>query len=278
MKLFKSSPKSIKGARIINLPPNETKHIIYLVDRQPIPSKKKTGLLDLFGTLSSDSNKSPFVLENICKIIRQIENIPNDESINFFIHTLGGSIMSCELLARAIINHKGTTRAFIPQYAFSAGTYITLSTDEIYMTKNAVLGPVDVQVFALPINSIMDSLKNNTDKRGFISDFLQSHVSKVKQDDDKVFQKIIEAKFGKNYDPKIMELFNQDHHHGYQIDLVELVKNGLSVNQIDIKWRDEGKFIKNCDLITLKVSDDVVLESVSQSIDVIDNQGDIIII
>lgn len=58
-------------------------------------------------------------------------------------------------IARAINRHKGKVTVFVPHYAMSGGTLISLAADEIVMSEDAVLGPVDPQLGQYPAASIL---------------------------------------------------------------------------------------------------------------------------
>lgn len=240
MPLFNKTEKP-SGVVFENMPENERKNLIYLVDIPPKKKKKSSGVLEILLGHDPGEPKSAITLDKVTVHLRKIESIPDNEPINLFIHTLGGSSIACELLAKALLNHPGRIRVFIPQYAFSAGTMIALAADEIYMTKNAVLGPVDPQAMDLPVNSIMDSLNENADKKGFIASFMRSYVTKVKEDYDRTLEKVLKARFGDAFNEELMNHFNETHHHGYPIDVAELRDIGIDVKDISVVWRDLGK-------------------------------------
>lgn len=228
----------MSGVQINGLADEEKKHMIYLVDSSK-KKKKKTSVLDLItGNITDSESTSAITLDKITSHLRKIETIPDNEPINLFIHTLGGCAIACEFLVRALLNHPGLVRVFVPQYAFSAGTMIALAADELYMSKNAALGPVDTQAMSLPLNSIVDSLRDNEEKKGFVASFIKSHVTKVKEDYDRTLTKVMKAKFGDDFNQELMNHFNEDHHHGYQIDVPELRNLNIEVHDINVKWRD----------------------------------------
>ncbi len=58
-------------------------------------------------------------------------------------------------IAGAIRNHKAKVTAFVPHYAMSGGTLITLAADEVVMSQYAVLGPIDPQLGKFPAASLI---------------------------------------------------------------------------------------------------------------------------
>ncbi len=88
-------------------------------------------------------------------ILRAFRLTPDDMPIDLILHTPGGLVLAAEQIAKAIKNHKAPVRVFVPHYAMSGGTLISLAADEIYMDPNAVLGPVDPQLGDMPAASLV---------------------------------------------------------------------------------------------------------------------------
>ena len=64
--------------------------------------------------------------------------------IIFDMHTPGGAVDAASDIGNRIANTDVKTITFVNSWAISAGAYIALYTDEIYMTKNAVMGAAAV--------------------------------------------------------------------------------------------------------------------------------------
>src|SRR5690606_34334121 len=60
-----------------------------------------------------------------------------------------------EQIAFALRKHAAKVTVFVPHYAMSGGTLVALGADEIVMSENAVLGPVDPQLGQSPAVSIL---------------------------------------------------------------------------------------------------------------------------
>ena len=65
------------------------------------------------------------------------------KDFDLILHTPGGDIFSSLFISRLIKQYPGKVRTFVPLFAMSGGTLLALSTDELYMTPTACLGPVD---------------------------------------------------------------------------------------------------------------------------------------
>jgi ClpP class serine protease len=94
-------------------------------------------------------------IEDSERILRAIHLTPKTMPIDILLHTPGGLVLAAHQVARALNRHEAKVTVFVPHYAMSGGTLLALSADEIVMDKNAVLGPVDPQLGAMPAASIV---------------------------------------------------------------------------------------------------------------------------
>src|SRR5207244_12794657 len=90
-----------------------------------------------------DSNDS-------AEILRAIKLPDPDTPIDLIIHTPGGLVLAAGQVAHALRRHRAKVTVFVPHYAMSGGTLISLAANEIVMDPNAVLGPMDPQLGATP--------------------------------------------------------------------------------------------------------------------------------
>jgi ClpP class serine protease len=89
------------------------------------------------------------------EVIRAIHLTDEITPIDLVLHTPGGLVLASVQIARAIKAHKGKVTVFVPHYAMSGGTLISLAADEIVMNQHAVLGPVDPQLGEYPAASLV---------------------------------------------------------------------------------------------------------------------------
>lgn len=94
-------------------------------------------------------------LEDSEQMIRAIRMTDPRVPIDLVLHTPGGLVLPSLQIARAIARHPGKVTAFVPHYAMSGGTLIALAADEIVMSEDAALGPVDPQLGTMPAASIL---------------------------------------------------------------------------------------------------------------------------
>jgi ClpP class serine protease len=88
-------------------------------------------------------------------VARAIELTHPSVPVELVLHTPGGLMLASVQIARALKRHGGRVTVFVPHYAMSGGALIALAADEIVMSPNAMLGPVDPQINGLPASSII---------------------------------------------------------------------------------------------------------------------------
>lgn len=98
-------------------------------------------------------------IEDSEAILRAIQMTDPDVPIDLILHTPGGLVLAAEQIAYALQKHPAKVTVFVPHYAMSGGTLIALAADEIVMSENAVLGPVDPQLGQYPAASILKVLE-----------------------------------------------------------------------------------------------------------------------
>ena len=92
-------------------------------------------------------------------VIRAIEMTGNEVPIVLVLHTPGGLVLAAEQIASALADHPAPVTVYVPHYAMSGGTLISLAADEIVMAPSAVLGPVDPQLGEFPAASILAAVE-----------------------------------------------------------------------------------------------------------------------
>lgn len=82
-------------------------------------------------------------IEGVCD--NRSAKAPAADRAIVLVETAGGVIETVERIVQVLRKHYKTVEFIIPNYAYSAGTILVMSGDEIYMDYYAVLGPIDPQ-------------------------------------------------------------------------------------------------------------------------------------
>ncbi|MCX7930269.1 MAG: ATP-dependent Clp protease proteolytic subunit [Chlorobi bacterium] len=170
-------------------------------------------------------------MEDSEDVLRALEITGDDRDVDLVLHTPGGLVIAALQIACAIQRRKGKTRVIIPHHAMSGGTLIALAADEIIMSKNAVLGPIDPQLGEYPAPSLLRirQLKdiNKIDDRTLIlTDMAEKALAQLRQS-------VIEI-MGKNYPADVAhriaeELTRGQWTHDYPITPAMAQSLGLNV-------------------------------------------------
>jgi ClpP class serine protease len=120
------------------------------------------------------------------EVLRAIHLTDPDVPIDIVLHTPGGLVLAALQIARAIHKRKGKVTALVPHYAMSGGSLIALAADEIVMSEDAVLGPVDPQLGQYPAASILKAVAKkpvaDTDDNTLImADQSEKAIAQVRQ-------------------------------------------------------------------------------------------------
>jgi ClpP class serine protease len=93
------------------------------------------------------------------QVLRAIRLTDPKVPIQLVLHTPGGLVLASVQIARAIKRHEGKATVYVPHYAMSGGTLIAMAADEIVMSADAVLGPVDPQVGTYAAASVVKAVE-----------------------------------------------------------------------------------------------------------------------
>jgi len=171
-------------------------------------------------------------IEDSEEILRAIKLTDKTVPINLILHTPGGLVLAARQIAHALGRHEAKVTVFVPHYAMSGGTLISLAADEIVMDPNAVLGPVDPQLNEYPAASILRAVsqkdKNEIDDRTLIlADISEKAIVQLKD----AVRKILKQKMdGAKADVLAETLATGTWTHDYPLTYDELREMGLPVS------------------------------------------------
>jgi hypothetical protein len=95
---------------------------------------------------------------------RLLEDLGHKESIDLFIHTRGGNMMTAPTIVKMLREYSDKLNVLVPFRCHSAGTQIALGADNIVMSKIGQLSPIDPTTANL-FNPLMGPQVNPADPR-----------------------------------------------------------------------------------------------------------------
>jgi ClpP class serine protease len=149
-------------------------------------------------------------MEDSEDVLRAIELTDPEKDIDLVLHTPGGLVIAALQIARAIQNRKGKTRVIVPHYAMSGGTLIALASDEIIMSPNAVLGPVDPQLGEYPGPSLRKLIETKPiekidDKTFIMADIAEKAINQLQEALKEILSKNYTAEKAEELSKKLTE-------------------------------------------------------------------------
>ena len=171
-------------------------------------------------------------IEDSEEILRAIKLTDKTVPINLILHTPGGLVLAARQIAHALGRHEAKVTVFVPHYAMSGGTLISLAADEIVMDPNAVLGPVDPQLSEYPAASILKAVsqkdKNEIDDKTLIlADISEKALVQLKDAVRKILRDKMDAQ---KADALAETLATGTWTHDYPLTYEELIESGLPVS------------------------------------------------
>ncbi len=168
-------------------------------------------------------------------VLRAIRSTPPNTPIALVIHTPGGLVLAATQIAMALKRHPAKKIVIVPHYAMSGGTLIALAADEIWMDKNAVLGPLDPQLAFdatthVPAPSILKVAKMKgekaSDKILVMADIAEKALTEMRN----FIIKLLSDKMPKERAEELARLLTEGKWtHDYPITFEEALELGLPV-------------------------------------------------
>lgn len=98
---------------------------------------------------------TPFIDVDVAEgVLAAMERLP-DAPLTLVVHTLGGSVTACVLIANALRHFRDST-AVVPYMAISGGTLIALSATHLEMGRRASLSAVDPVIMGHRVKHLVD--------------------------------------------------------------------------------------------------------------------------
>ncbi len=120
----------------VKIESDPAKGVIVLVDKD----------IDVKMSISSFINPIYNAFDKPNQTCALIDKVPEDIPIKLIIFTKGGSLTSCEKIAKKLKKHTAGYKTYIAGECYSAGALLALGSDEIIMGENSYIGKVDTQV------------------------------------------------------------------------------------------------------------------------------------
>ena len=110
-----------------------------------------------------------------------LDKIGDVDKISLFLYTNGGNTLTAWSLVNLIRSFCRTFEVIIPANCFSSGTLICLGADELVMTKQAMLGPIDPSVNG-PLNPSIPNINDPKAKVPVSVEHVNAYIEMAKNE------------------------------------------------------------------------------------------------
>ncbi len=114
------------------------------------------------------------------KFTEHLDKIGDTKKITLYLYTNGGNTLAAWSLVNLIRSFCDNFEVIVPANCFSSGTLICLGTDNIVMTKQATLGPIDPSVNG-PFNPMIPGVNDPNAKLPVSVEFVNAYVEMAKE-------------------------------------------------------------------------------------------------
>ena len=114
------------------------------------------------------------------KFTEHLDMLGDTEKITLYLYTNGGNTLAAWSLVNLIRSFCKKFEVIIPANCFSSGTLICLGSDNIVMTKQATLGPIDPSVNG-PFNPNIPGINDPNAKLPVSVEFVNAYVEMAKE-------------------------------------------------------------------------------------------------
>lgn len=114
------------------------------------------------------------------KFTEHLDKIGDTQRITLYLYTNGGNTLAAWSLVNLIRSFCDNFEVIVPANCFSSGTLICLGTDDIVMTKQATLGPIDPSVNG-PFNPMIPGVNDPNAKLPVSVEFVNAYVEMAKE-------------------------------------------------------------------------------------------------
>ena len=115
------------------------------------------------------------------KISKHLDKIGDAEKISLYLYTNGGNTLTAWSLVNLIRSFCKNFEVIIPANCFSSGTLICLGANNLVMTKQATLGPIDPSING-PLNPMIPGISDPNAKVPVSVEYVNAYIEMAKKD------------------------------------------------------------------------------------------------
>lgn len=142
--------------------------------------EKRDSKLLVYVTSTRGNLETQIANDILPKFTEHLDKIGDTKKITLYLYTNGGNTLAAWSLVNLIRSFCDNFEVIVPANCFSSGTLICLGTDNIVMTKQATLGPIDPSVNG-PFNPMIPGVNDPNAKLPVSVEFVNAYVEMAKE-------------------------------------------------------------------------------------------------
>lgn len=143
--------------------------------------EKRNSKLLVYVTGSRQGLETQIGNDALPKFSEHLDKIGDAEKISLYLYTNGGNTLTAWSLVNLLRSFCKQLEVIIPSNCFSSGTLICLGADNIVMTKQAMLGPIDPSVNG-PLNPMIPGISDPNAKVPVSVEYVNAYIEMANKD------------------------------------------------------------------------------------------------
>ena len=143
-----------------------------------IEAERKSKLL-VYITSTRGGLETQIANDILPKFTEHLDKLGDTQKITLYLYTNGGNTLAAWSLVNLIRSFCKEFEVIIPANCFSSGTLICLGSDNIVMTKQATLGPIDPSVNG-PFNPMIPGINDPNAKLPVSVEYVNAYIEMAK--------------------------------------------------------------------------------------------------
>lgn len=141
--------------------------------------KQRDSKLIVYVTSTRSGLETQIANDILPKFTEHLDKIGDTQKITLYLYTNGGITLAAWSLVNLIRSFCKNFEVIIPANCFSSGTLICLGSDNIIMTKQATLGPIDPSVNG-PFNPMISGINDPNAKLPVSVEYVNAYIEMAK--------------------------------------------------------------------------------------------------
>lgn len=141
--------------------------------------RQRSSKLIVYVTSTRSGLETQIANDILPKFTEHLDKIGDTQKITLYLYTNGGNTLAAWSLVNLIRSFCKYFEVIIPANCFSSGTLICLGSDNIIMTKQATLGPIDPSVNG-PFNPMIPGINDPNAKLPVSVEYVNAYIEMAK--------------------------------------------------------------------------------------------------